>query len=323
MNGVISGDTLIGIITTDETLTGVLTNPKNIDLSDDTITPEDLRNGIKAHDSSGAQITGSMVDNGAVIETINTKNEEYTINEGYHNGNGKVSIDSSEQEKIISENIKKDINILGVIGTLEAANLNWGTIGYSEEPKTLQEDYNYAVEIMNNWIPVTSLMSKFENDTKLVYMPLVDTSLTTTMQNTFRNCSKLQTIPKLNTSNVTSLFNTFSGCTNLVEIPPLDTSKVDTMRYMCTNCTYLRNVPVLDTSKLNSSVSFQQTFSGCKNLTEESLDNILQMCINATLYNGTKKLTQLGFSSSINPVSQIQALPHYQAFINAGWTIGY
>lgn len=323
MNGLISGDTLIGTITTDGALTSILTNPKNIDLSDDTITPEDLRNGVKAHDSSGVQITGSMVDNGAVIETINTKDEEHAINEGYHNGNGKVSIDSGEQEKIIPENIKKGINILGVIGTLEIANLNWGAIGYSEEPKTLQEDYNYAVEIMNNWVPVTSLMSKFENDTKLVYMPLVDTSLTTTMQNTFRNCSKLQTIPKLNTSNVTSLFNTFSGCTNLVEIPPLDTSKADTMRYMCTNCTYLRNVPVLDTSKLNSSVSFQQTFSGCKNLTEESLDNILQMCINATLYNGTKKLTQLGFSSSINPVSQIQALPHYQAFINAGWTIGY
>ena len=126
MNGVISGETLTGVINTESELTGVLTNPKTIDLSSDTITPSDLKYGVKAHDSEGTQITGSMVDNGAVIETISTKNEEYTIHEGYHNGNGKVSIDSSEQEKIIPENIKKDVNILGVTGTLK------GGYGYTK-----------------------------------------------------------------------------------------------------------------------------------------------------------------------------------------------
>lgn len=126
MNGVISGDTLIGTITTDETLTGVLTNPKNIDLSTDTITPSDLKYGVKAHNSSGTQITGSMVDNGTVIGSINTKEGQYTIQEGYHNGNGKVSIDSSEQDKIIPENIKKDVSILGVTGTLK------GGYGYTK-----------------------------------------------------------------------------------------------------------------------------------------------------------------------------------------------
>lgn len=126
MNGVISGETLIGTITTDETLTGVLTNPKNIDLSSDTITPSDLKSGVKAHDSTGTQITGSMVDNGAVIETISTKEGQYTIHEGYHNGNGKVSIDSNEQDKIIPENIKKDVSILGITGTLK------GGYGYTK-----------------------------------------------------------------------------------------------------------------------------------------------------------------------------------------------
>ena len=75
MNGVISGETLTGVINTESELTGVLTNPKTIDLSSDTITPSDLKYGVKAHDSEGTQITGSMVDNGAVIETISTKDE--------------------------------------------------------------------------------------------------------------------------------------------------------------------------------------------------------------------------------------------------------
>lgn len=126
MNGVISGETLTGVINTESELTGVLTNPKTIDLSSDTITPSDLKYGVKAHDSEGTQITGSMVDNGAVIGNISTKDEEYTIHEGYHNGNGKVSIDSSEQDKIIPENIKKDVSILGITGTLK------GGYGYTK-----------------------------------------------------------------------------------------------------------------------------------------------------------------------------------------------
>lgn len=126
MNGVISGETLTGVINTESDLTGVLTNPKTIDLSGDTITPSDLKSGVKAHNSEGTQITGSMVDNGAVIETINTKDDEYTIPEGYHNGNGKVSIDSTEKAKIIPENIKKDVSILGITGTLK------GGYGYTK-----------------------------------------------------------------------------------------------------------------------------------------------------------------------------------------------
>lgn len=320
MNGVISGDTLIGIITTDETLTGVLTNPKNIDLSDDTITPEDLRNGIKAHDSSGAQITGSMVDNGAVIETINTKDEEYTINEGYHNGNGKVSIDSSEQEKIIPGNIKKDINILGVTGILEASDINWSSIGYSGEPEAVKDYYDYAVEIKNNWTPKTDIQYLFNGDRNIMFFPLVDTSITTRMAGTFQGCNALVSVPLLDTSNVTSMGYMFSNCYIIKKIPQFNTSSLINMNSTFSNCASLEELPILNTSKVTN---FSNTFTGCISLTDESVDNILQMCINATLYSGTKTLSQLGFRTNYYPTSRIQALPHYQAFINAGWTIGY
>lgn len=126
MNGVISGDTITGTITTNETLTGQLSNAKSVDLSSDTITPSDLKSGIKAHNSTGTQITGEMVNNGAVAHIINTKDDQYTIPEGYHNGNGIVGIDSSEQDKIIPENIKKDTTILGITGTLK------GGYGYTK-----------------------------------------------------------------------------------------------------------------------------------------------------------------------------------------------
>lgn len=67
------------------------------------------------------KITGSMPNNGAVTGTITTKAQEYTIAAGYHSGLGKVSISSTEQAKIIADNIKEGVQILGVTGTCSPA----------------------------------------------------------------------------------------------------------------------------------------------------------------------------------------------------------
>lgn len=121
-----------------------------IDLTADTITPADLQSGVTAHDASGASIigtstkdsdtsqdtalvgeillgktahargtllTGTMPNNGAVTGKISSKSQKYSIAQGYHDGSGKVSIDSTEQSKIIAGNIKSGVTILGVTGT--------------------------------------------------------------------------------------------------------------------------------------------------------------------------------------------------------------
>ena len=121
-----------------------------IDLTSDTITPADLASGVTAHDASGAvitgtstkdsdtsqdtalvgeilygktahargaQLTGTMPNNGAVAGVIATKAQEYSIAQGYHDGSGKVKIDDTEQAKIIAGNIKDGVEILGVTGT--------------------------------------------------------------------------------------------------------------------------------------------------------------------------------------------------------------
>ena len=63
------------------------------------------------------KITGSMTNNGAVAGVISTVAGAYVVPAGFHNGLGSVSIDSTEQAKIIAENIKNGITILGVTGT--------------------------------------------------------------------------------------------------------------------------------------------------------------------------------------------------------------
>lgn len=120
---------------------------------------------------------------------------------------------------------------------------------------------------------------------------------------------------------VTSLGYAFASCTYLEEIGWFNTSKIEGMGYMCNGCSSLTTVPIFDTSKVTT---MQNAFKNCTSLSKESLDNILIMCIGvASNYSRTKTLTDLGITSTSYSASLIQSLPHYQDFINAGWTIGY
>lgn len=86
------------------------------DTSDaDAVAAEILLN--KTAYKNGNKITGSMPNNGGVTGTISTKDGQYTIPAGYHDGSGKVAISSTEQAKIIASNIKSGIQILGVTGS--------------------------------------------------------------------------------------------------------------------------------------------------------------------------------------------------------------
>ena len=167
------------------------------------------------------------------------------------------------------------------------------------------------------------LSSAFAECSGLITIPLLDTSNVQFMNKMFYNCTSLTSIPLLDTSHVENMSSMFYNCTSLTSIPLLDTSYLSptNMVNMFSGCTSLTTVPLLSTSQITS---FSKTFENCPNLTDTSLDNILQMCINSdTTMTNRKNLVFVGFSESNYPASRIQALPHYQDFIDAGWTIGY
>jgi len=154
-------------------------------------------------------------------------------------------------------------------------------------------------------------------------IPLLDTSNVTVMNSMFNGCTNLITIPLLNTSKVNNMSSMFNNCSSLISIPSIDTSSVisGNMNNMFGGCSSLETVPVLNTTNITN---MNDMFSGCTSLSDTSLDNILQMCINSKVSVQTrKKLTSIGILSTNYPASKIEALPHYQDFINAGWTIGY
>lgn len=162
-----------------------------IDLTSDTITPDKLAEGVKAHDASGAQITGTntydadtqdataaaaeilngktayvrgskvtgtMKNNGGVTGTISIKSEQYTIPQGFHDGSGKVSIDATEQAKLIPDNIREGVTVLGVEGTMsgtEDANPQAKTVTPTTTVQTILPDdgYNYLSVVTVEAIP--------------------------------------------------------------------------------------------------------------------------------------------------------------------------
>lgn len=139
----------------------------------------------------------------------------------------------------------------------------------------------------------------------------------------FADCSKITEAPRIDMTDVSHTVCMFRGCSSLVTAPFYDLKDVIEAQGMFRDCTALENVPLYDTSRFTTSAAFTLMFYGCPNLTEESLDNILQMCINATSYIGNKTLYELGinYNSSYYDENMIRALPHYNQFINAGWKI--
>ena len=66
---------------------------------------------------NGNKLTGTMPNNGGTGGTISSLSTPYTIPQGYSDGSATVGVDSTEAAKIIPENIKEGVEILGITGT--------------------------------------------------------------------------------------------------------------------------------------------------------------------------------------------------------------
>lgn len=171
----------------------IVNGTTKLDLTADTVTADKLAYGYTAHDKSGApvtgtstfdadtsdanasaaeilatktayvsgsKVTGTMPNRGAVTGTISTKAGTYTIPQGYHDGSGSVSISSTEQAKLIPENIRQGVEILGVEGTMSGqedvnAQAKSATPTFSQQVITPDTGYNYLTQVTVAPIPVT------------------------------------------------------------------------------------------------------------------------------------------------------------------------
>ena len=182
---------------------------------------------------------------------------------------------------------------------------DWSAIGYSSEPSFIQNSYNLAKDIYDNWDnSITDCSNKYKENYSLLMFPLVDTSNVTNTNYMFQSCTALQKVPQLDLSKIEKSQYMFSACNSLKEVGNIVNTKTSgsvSMSYMFNNCFSLKTAPTIETIRRVSiermfygcsslenvpvfnlgtgsgqgAGSIQLAFSNCPNLTNESLNNIM------------------------------------------------
>ena len=233
----------------------------------------------------------------------------YNIQQTYNNMEPRVLTDS---DKAIDKNIyfiPTKLDGTPLIDTSQVTDMQFMFSGCN----------NLQTIPLLNTSNATSMDNMFYGCDNLQTIPLLDTSKVTNIKSMFVDCTNLQTIPQLDTSQVTNMRYMFYRCTNLITMPELNTSQVTDMQYMFYGCSNLQTIPELNTSKVTN---MNAMFIHCSSLSNESLNNILQMCINSnTASASSKTLANIGLSEE--QAQRCTTLSNYQAFLDAGWTTGY
>lgn len=111
--------------------------------------------------ANGTKVVGGMPNMGKQTGSISSKDGAYTIPLGYHDGTGTVGIAQTEKDKLISANIRANVTILGVVGSMQ------GTEGVDSQAKEVtptvdgfevlpdSPNYNYLSSVVVKPIPVS------------------------------------------------------------------------------------------------------------------------------------------------------------------------
>ena len=128
------------------------------DTQDATVTAPEIL-ATKTAYKAGVKITGTMPNIGAQSGIISTKDQSVAISQGYHDGSGNITIATTEQAKIIGDNIREGVTILGVLGTMSGSEDVKATAKTATPYTTAKTylptdegDYNYFSQVTVNAI---------------------------------------------------------------------------------------------------------------------------------------------------------------------------
>lgn len=272
---------------TGNTVIGLSINGNNYYITDNNpITSNKVLNGYQVYTKGYQPITGTMPDNGELTYTPTTS--EQTIPAGYTSGGTISAVTSAIDENITPENIKKDISILGVTGTLESGEdittyFNTTPSGNNELLIKKYPDidcsnltqFSWSEEFREVYVPnllntsnITSLSSIASTNTLGFSQSELDVTNCMDFYYGFANMSRITSVP--------SFKNLFKNLDSYASGSDVQMN----MAELFNNDTALQNIPqftiTCDLIQLTSATFMVSNMVGdCPNLTEQSITNIL------------------------------------------------
>jgi len=254
------------------------------DFSDTTATAEDILKGKTAY-SNGEKLVGTFIDKDCLtfINNITTLNFMDIVE----------SVDLSNVDLTNCTSFYPSFggykNLKSVVG-LNAPKCN--SIGY-----VFNDCSSLEVMPIMNIAPNCSASYAFQNCYNLVDISNWANISPNNTTYTFRNCYNITSYPICNHDYDDRCYGMFYGCRSLVDVPFFNTALIygDGMKDM---------------------------FFGCQSLSDESLNNILAMCVNAVkISSSNRTLKYIGLTQE--QATRCTTLSNYATFTAAGLTTGY
>lgn len=166
----------------------------------------------------------------------------------------------------------------------------------------------------------TNISQMLEGSYKLTNLPDWSFPNVTNAYQAFSNCSGLTSINLTNFSKLNYAYWMFAGCSNLKSIGDLGiggNGKAVNVAGMFYSCSNLTDIPYYDIKPTD----MDRFASGCRSLTNNSVINVIKMCLNSTQYSYKNLMT----SNSRSPLAGTQfSNSYYQDYVEAltaaGWT---
>lgn len=137
------------------------------------------------------------------------------------------------------------------------------------------------LDFLSGFNHITSINNICHGCSSLRSFPALNLRNLETFDDAFNGCYQLYNVPDFDTPFLNGFSDAFHYCYNLKDAPNINTASATRMNNIFAECRNLVNVPEYNTRNVRY---MTQAFAYCNNLSNESVINIVKMCINSNVY---------------------------------------